>query len=160
MSLAMDSMTFYINEIIVTGQQLSKVDSRMEMVLANSLKKCGCHLSCPGNLLGFSSFNFVQTVSGVISRVDKTSSNGMVGAMGIFCRSSIVKTLVKKLFNVSALSFAEVALEPFGVFNLDFAYFKSNFGFPFTLRAKLHSNSCLKFAQVRSYIVCRFTCRA
>ena len=66
-------------------------------------------------------FNFVQTVSDIISRVDKTSSNGMVGAMGIFCRSSIVKTLVKKLFNVSDLSFAKVALEPFGLLKVGIA---------------------------------------
>ena len=77
---------------------LNKLDSGMEMESANLLKKCGCHLSWTGDLLGFNSFNFVQTDSGLITIVDKTFSNGMVDAMGILCRSSIVKTLVKKFF--------------------------------------------------------------
>ena len=56
----------------------------------------------------------------------------------------IVKTLVKKLFNVSASSFAKVALEPLGifkvgiaclVFNLDFAYFQNNLGFTLQCQA-------------------------
>ena len=41
----------------------------MDIVSANSLKKCGCHLSCPGDLLGFNSGNFVFDI---ISIVDKT----------------------------------------------------------------------------------------
>ena len=122
---------------------LNKIYNGMEMVSASS---CERHLSCSCDLLGFSSFNFVQSVFGVISMVDKSSSNGIVDAVGIFCRSSIVKTLVKKSFNVSALSFSRVALEPlvlfkvgiaYLVFNLDFAYFQNNFGLPFTIRARL-----------------------
>ena len=46
---------------------LRRIDNGTQMVSASSLKKYGCHLSFPCDLCGLSLFNFVLTVSDVIS---------------------------------------------------------------------------------------------
>ena len=63
------------------------------MILASSLRKCGCHSSRPGELLESRARSFPLTISDVISIVDKTSTSWMESIAGIFSRFSEVKTL-------------------------------------------------------------------
>ena len=98
--------------------------------------------------------NLVLTKSGVISMFDKTSYAGAFLTAGMLPRFSVVKTLVKKSFNVSALSLALIAFVPsllvsVGMACLDFsrdlAYFQNNFGFSFTSFAIFISKLFLRF---------------
>ena len=65
------------------------------MKFASSLRKCGCHSSCPGDLLESSAHSLPLTISGVMLIVDRTSTSGMESTTGIFSRFSEVKTLAK-----------------------------------------------------------------
>ena len=123
------------------------------MKFASSLRKCGCHSSCPGDLFESSVRNLSLTISGVMFIVDRTSTSGMDSTNGIFSRFSEVKTLAKNWLSVSALSFGFVALEPSGFvkvgmpcldLSIERAYFQNLFGLNFTLAAM----SCSKTPKV------------
>ena len=104
---------------------------------ATSLSTRGCHLSGPGDLLGFSFINLysvrVMSSTGVSSCMDCR--------MGVSSWFSLVKTLQKKEFSVSAFSLFVDAILPFPIsrslildviFILERTYFQNAFGFDFT----------------------------
>ena len=82
------------------------------MTSANSLKKCGCHLSGPGDLFGFRSISFFHTISGVMSAVDNVSPGISSDSSKILSNLSVVNTLQKNSFSESAFSFGVVAFDP------------------------------------------------
>ena len=89
------------------------------MTSAISRRKYGCHLSCPGDLFGFSAKSLSLTSSGVMRIEYTTSLIDDTGAGGMLLRSSTVKTLAKKLLSVSAFSGADVAADPSGLVKVE-----------------------------------------
>ena len=121
---------------------------------ATSLSTRGCHRSGPGDLLGFSFINLFLMISSVMVMSSSGVSSCMDCRMGVSSWFSLVKTLQKKEFSVSAFSLFVDAILPFPisrslildvVFILEWTYFQNAFGFDFRSWAML----CLKHALSR-----------
>ena len=65
------------------------------MTSANSLRKCGCHLSGPGDLFGSRLTSFFHTISGVILVVANISPEKSSDNSGMSFNLSLVNTLQK-----------------------------------------------------------------
>ena len=126
-------------------------------VSAISLSTRGCHPSDPGDLLGFSFINLFLMISSVrvMPSIGVSSCMGCrVGVsscmgcrVGVSSWFSLVKTLQKKEFSVSAFSlFVDVILpSPISrslildvIFILERTYFQNAFGFDFRSWARLY----------------------
>ena len=115
---------------------------------ATSLSTRGCHPSGPGDLLGFSFINSILMISSVRVTSSSGVSSCMYCRMGVSSWFSLVKTLQKKEFSVSAFSLLVGAILPFPisrslihdvVFILERTDFQNAFGFDFVVRQILHS---------------------
>lgn len=71
----------------------------------------GCIPSGPGDLSLCRLFNTLITSSGVIS-ISSSMSGGVVSEGSSVTSSALINTLLKKLFNTSALSLSSVATDP------------------------------------------------
>ena len=82
------------------------------MTSAISFSHLGCQLSGPGDLAGKSFSSLVRTVSSSMGISLSGSLKDLGSITGTLSVSSIVKTLVKKLFNSLALSSFEDTIDP------------------------------------------------
>ena len=103
------------------------------IAVANSLSILGCIPSGPGDLLGLSLCIYLVKSVSVIWISLSLEMLFFISGSGIFCVSSFVKTLEKKLFRTSAFSSSVIVSFPSGlvrsesgcrVFSLELTYFQ------------------------------------